>query len=124
MQDEIKVNDGGGLMDSCGMIDSLILDCNNSVKALVEGNYISFCNKMSEMVKKMALLKDGVKKDIQTRDQHIKELEIMLNGGEVSASGPVCDTLDRAVAGGYERLSDVIFAESGGLEADPDHTGT
>jgi len=86
MPDEIKVNDGGGLLDNIGMIDSLIVDCNTSVKTLVEGNYIAFCNKMCEMVRKLNLLKNGVKETIESRNQHIKELEIMLNGGEVNAS--------------------------------------
>ena len=81
----VQVNDGGGLMDNIGMIDSLILDCNNSVKTLVDGNYIAFCGKMCERVKKLDLLKKGVKEDIESRDQHIKELETMLNGGEINA---------------------------------------
>ena len=83
---EVKVNDGGGLLDNIGMIDSLIVDCNTNVKTLVEGNYIAFCNRMCEMVRKLNLLKNGVKETIESRNQRIKELEIMLNGGEVNAS--------------------------------------
>ena len=37
---DIQVNDGGGFLDNIGLIDSLIVDCNNSTKALVSGNYV------------------------------------------------------------------------------------
>ena len=82
---EIKVNDGGGLLNSIGLIDSLIMDCNDSVKTLVGGNYIAFCNKMCDMVRKLDLLKNGVKDDIKSRDLCIKELRQMLNGVEENA---------------------------------------
>ena len=125
MDEEIKVNDGGGLLNSYGLIDSLILDCNESVKKLIEGNYIAWCNRMSEMVKKLALLKDGVKKDTEGLQRQVEELRRLLEteGGQEDAAGSVCDTLDGTLGGGEERLRDAVLPEGGGLEQDPDHPG-
>ena len=82
--ERIQVNDGGGLMNHEGMIDSLITDCNENFRKLLTGNYIAFGNGMAEMVRKLALLKDGVKKDIENRDEQIRELTAQLNGGDTN----------------------------------------
>ena len=107
--DEIKVNDGRGLYDASGLIDTMIMDCNRSVKELIGGNYIGFCNGMAEIVKKLAVLKKGIEEERK--------------GVERDAAGSVHNTLDGTVGSGEERLRDVIFAEGGGLEPDPDHAG-
>ena len=57
--DDIQVNDGGGLLDNTGMIDSLISDNNLLVKLIVSGNYIGFCAKAVEIVQKLKALKTG-----------------------------------------------------------------
>ena len=121
----LKVNDGGGLYDSAGFIDTIILDCNNSVKQLAGGNYIGFCNAMVEIVKKLTVLKDGVTNEknamLKQVDEMGKQLEEERSGE--CAAGSVHNTLDGTVGGRDERLRDVIFAEGGGLEQDPGHTG-
>ena len=121
----LKVNDGGGLYDSAGFIDTIILDCNNSVKQLAGGNYIGFCNGMAEIVKKLTVLKDGVTNEknamLKQVDEMGKQLEEERSGECVA--GSVHNTLDGAVGSGEERLRDVIFTEGGRLEPDPDHAG-
>lgn len=72
--DEIRVNDGKGLMDSEGLIDTLIIDCNELPKTLMEGQYVHFCAKICEMVQKLSRLKSGVKSDMESRDEMIREL--------------------------------------------------
>lgn len=72
--DDLKVNDGGGLLDNYGLIDSLIVDCNNLPKALVSGQYVLFCNTIVQMVQKLGSLKTGVKNDMDAKDERIKEL--------------------------------------------------
>ena len=74
MAEEITVNDGKGLLDNIGLIDSLIVDCNELPKTLFNGQYARFCGLIVETVQKLALLRDGVKNDIQSRDNNIKEL--------------------------------------------------
>ena len=39
-----------GLMNNEGLCDSLILDCNNAVRALFNGNNVQFCGIIVQMV--------------------------------------------------------------------------
>lgn len=72
--EELKINDGNGLMDNLGMIDSLILDCNELPKTLIDGQYVLFCSKVVEMVQKLSQLKNGVKNDTESLMKQISEL--------------------------------------------------
>ena len=72
--EEFKVNDGNGLMDNIGLIESLIVDCNDLPKSLISGQYVLFCNRIVQMVQKLANLKQGVSNDLQSRDKTIAEL--------------------------------------------------
>lgn len=74
---DIPVNDGGGLYDNEGLCDSLILDCNNSVKALASGNYVQFCNVIVQMVQKISNLKSGIRADTDALKANIAELKRM-----------------------------------------------
>ena len=74
-EDEVKVNDGKGLFDAEGMIDSLIIDCNNAVKAVASGEYIGWCGISVQMVQKLSALKRGITADIKSRDEEISELK-------------------------------------------------
>lgn len=119
--DDIRVNDGGGFYDINGMFDSLIVDIDNQLKALFCGERVSFCGGMVAMINKVSAMKKGVNDEIEGLRKQIKELE--RKGVERDAAGSVHNTLDGAVGSREERLRDVIFAEGGGLEPDPDHAG-
>lgn len=74
---DITVNDGKGLHDNVGMCDSLVNDCNTLVKHICTGNYILFCNLVSQMAIKLANLQKGIKADIASKDETIEELKRM-----------------------------------------------
>lgn len=42
------------------LIDSIIVDCNNAVKAIMNGQYILFCRTMYEMAQKLVAVKQGL----------------------------------------------------------------
>lgn len=42
------------------LVDSIIVDCNNAVKAIMNGQYILFCRTMYEMVQKLVTLKQNL----------------------------------------------------------------
>lgn len=122
---DIPVNDGGGFLDNIGLIDSLIVDCNKSTKALVSGNYVLYSSINVQMVQKLNNLKQGVKNDIDGLLKQIKDLKALLEEeGKENVTGSVCNTLDGAMGSGEGRVRDLITAEECGLDADPDHTGT
>ena len=74
LADDITVNDGGGLFDSVGLIDTLLVDCNELPNTLFNGKNVRFCALVVEMVQKLARLKEGVKNDIESRENAIREL--------------------------------------------------
>ena len=79
--EKIPVNDGGGLYDNIGIIDTLTVDCNDLPRLLMTGHYVSFCSKLVGMVQKLSLLREGVQHDISDRDEQIKELQQQIERG-------------------------------------------
>lgn len=71
---DLTVNDGKGLFDNIGLIETLIVDCQEAVHAMTEGSYIRWCNIMVSMVQKLTNLKKGVQTDIESRDKAISDL--------------------------------------------------
>lgn len=90
--EKVETNDGGGLLDSSGMINSLIMDCNSLPKSLMDGNYVEFCKKIVEMVQKMGLLQDGIKSDIASKDEIIADLRRMNRELSEKVYGVPCDS--------------------------------
>lgn len=43
------------------LIDSIIIDCNDAVKAMAGGNYIAWCGGMVKIVQKLADLKESIR---------------------------------------------------------------
>lgn len=70
-----KVNDGGGFFDSGGLIDTLIVDCNNVIKSAISGNYIQCAGVLVQMVQKLAKLKGGIKSELDSKDKIIEDLK-------------------------------------------------
>lgn len=77
--DGLTANDGKGFLDNEGLVDSLIVDCNNAVKELTNGQYIAFCDQMVQMVRKLANLKKGIVNDMKSKDEQIKDLNELIN---------------------------------------------
>lgn len=78
MNEELKVNDGKGLFDSDGIIDSLIVSCNDLPNAIFNGQNVRFCALIVEMVQKLSLLKQGVKNDLESLRKQVDELTEIL----------------------------------------------
>jgi hypothetical protein len=85
----VAVNDGKGLFDSDGLIDSLIVDINDITKLLVSGQYIAYCNKIGAVAQKLVTLKNGVKNDISSRDKQIAELNDIISKINEEKAGDV-----------------------------------
>lgn len=114
---DLPVNDGGGLMDNIGMIDSLIVDCNNMTKALVSGNYVQYASINVGMVQKLVSLKKGVKHDMDGLLKQIEDLKGVINHD----IGSVYNTLQGTVGDMLEGVRDAEDPKAGGLEPSEDH---
>lgn len=88
---KITVNDGNGLYDNAGLIDTLIIDCNDLPKALFGGQYVKFCALIVQMVQKLGALKQAIKNEKESdeeRYQDMKQLcERLANGEELTQGG-------------------------------------
>lgn len=70
----VTVNDGKGLMDNEGLIDSLIVDVNDQVKQLLNGQYIGFCSKAVTIVQKLANLRNGI---VAEKNEYKNQIEYL-----------------------------------------------
>lgn len=73
-KENITVNDGKGLYDSTGVIESIITDCNELVRDLTDGQFIRFCARLAGIGQRLSLLKNGVTSDIESLKKQIDEL--------------------------------------------------
>ena len=74
-----NINNGSGIFDNLGLIDTLIVDCNDLTKAIMSGHYVQYCSKIVEMVQKLANLKTGVKADTESLQKEIESLKKLLD---------------------------------------------
>lgn len=72
--EQVNVNDGGGLFDNIGLIDTLIVDCNELPKLLISGQGVGWCAKVVEMTQKLVNLKKGVRADVDSMRRQIETL--------------------------------------------------
>lgn len=71
----MKVNDGGGLYNNEGICDNAILLLNTAIKDLASGQYIAFCDKVSQVARILANLKTGIKADMESLQEKIEDLK-------------------------------------------------
>ena len=64
------------------IIDSLIIDCNNSVRFALNGNYIAWCNSMVNLTRNLELLKGKVNAEQSKNLQKIEELKTQLKNAD------------------------------------------
>lgn len=76
---ELTVNDGKGFFDSDGLIDTLVVDCNELMRSISSGMYVQFCGKIVEMVQKLSTLKNGIKADRNSLEEQNTQLKQMRN---------------------------------------------
>lgn len=73
--DNIKVNNGGGLYDNAGLCDTIANSINGLLKAAFAGNYVLFCEGVTSIIQRLANLKKGIIADLESKDKIIEELK-------------------------------------------------
>lgn len=67
-----------GMLTNTELIDTIIADLNNTVKAAMSGQFIAACDTVTLMAQKLVQLKSGIDADIKSRDQCIEDLKKQL----------------------------------------------
>lgn len=75
----MKINDGNGIWDNSGLIDTLIVDCNTLVKKMAGGEYVAFCALIVSMVQKLTNLQAGIKTEKESMQEQIDEAQRTIN---------------------------------------------
>lgn len=74
-----------GIMDAGELIDSIIHDLNESVRYIFDGKHIAWCGVMANTVQRLTVLKNGIAKDIESKNRTIEDLKNSLR----AAGSPV-----------------------------------
>ena len=67
-----------GLYTNTELIDTMIVDLNTLPKHLMDGQYVAFCGLISSLAQRLVNLKDGIKNDLDNRNQMIETLKNQL----------------------------------------------
>ena len=79
-----------GLYTNEELAGSLIKDLNTLPRLLMNGQFIAFCDLVTQMGKKLSNLKEGIKSDIDNKNKVIEELKRQIKhlGGECTDMTP------------------------------------
>ena len=80
------------------LIDSLIVDCNNAVKELTNGQHLAWCATMANMVQKLASLRKTISNDLRNREEIIKQLKNELRDCGRTVCDVAPDDLEKHIA--------------------------
>lgn len=88
-----------GIMNHSEMIDSLIVDCNTAVRELVSGQSVVWCATMTQIVKKLNVLKTGIADDIKSKSETIEKLKTQLRNAGIEVIELLPDELEEKQPG-------------------------
>ena len=79
-----------GLYTNSELLDSIIIDLNNTIKEFLDGQYIQVCYNITSISQKLVNLRQTIDNDLKNRDQTIETLknELRMAGHEVIDVAP------------------------------------
>lgn len=86
------VNDGRGLWDNEGLIDTMLTDLNDLMKCMAAGQYIRYADITVKFVQKLNNLKKGMKAELKDKEDQIADLQRLNNELAEKAFGVPVDT--------------------------------
>jgi len=75
----VTVNDGRGLYDNEGLIDTMVADLNDLMKCMAAGQYIRYADITVKFVQKLNNLKKGFRAELKDREDQIEDLKRLNN---------------------------------------------
>ncbi len=73
------VNDGKGLYDNDGLLETLIVDLNKLPKLLIDGQFIATCDLIAKMAQKVMNIRKGIKAEKDDYEWKIEDLKRLNN---------------------------------------------
>ena len=71
-----------GVYTNVELIETILVDLNNMLKELCNGQYINACNDVTQIAKKLINLRENVDNDLKNREQIIEQMkEELRNAG-------------------------------------------
>lgn len=67
-----------GVYTNVELIETILVDLNNMIKELFNGQYINVCGDMNQIAKKLLILRENVDNDLKNREQIIEQLKEQL----------------------------------------------
>ena len=67
-----------GFYTNIELVDTLLVDINRLPTLLYQGQNIAFCDSIAKMGQKLALLKNGIQADLDSKDKQIEHLKDQL----------------------------------------------
>ena len=101
-----KINDGHGLWDNNGLIDTMITDLNDMMKCMAAGQYIRYADIVVKFVQKLTNLKKGIQTEKDDLMEQIQDLKRLNNELAEKAFGVPVDTEEIPVDGIEEVKND------------------
>ena len=90
-----------GLYTNTELMDSVIVDLNNTLKELFSGQYIQACCNVTQMSQKLVNLRNTINNDLNNRDETIKTLKDRLRKAGVEVIDvPAEDIIKQVGKGG------------------------
>ena len=71
----MTLNDGGGLWDNQGVIDTIIVDLNQLPRLLIENQFLQACATLASIGQRLKNLQNGIKNDMNSKTNQIEELK-------------------------------------------------
>lgn len=75
MENEVKVNDGKGLYDNIGIVDTIATDLNKLPKLVIDGQFFQIAALYASIGQRLINLKKGIKEELDSKDQIIEQLK-------------------------------------------------
>lgn len=79
MNENITVNDGKGLYDNIGLVDTIVNDLNRIPRLMIDGQFFQASAVFASVGQRLGNLKKGIQEELDSKDEIIEQLKRMNN---------------------------------------------
>lgn len=79
MNENITVNDGKGLYDNIGLVDTIVSDLNNIPRLMIDGQFFRVAAVFASVGQRLSNLKKGIQEELASKDEIIEQLKSINN---------------------------------------------